>query len=36
MSSDIKNEFEEYVKTLTETICNDIFLEKAGTDLSRI
>ncbi len=28
MSSDIKNEFEEYVKTLTETICNDIFLEK--------
>ena len=28
MSSDIKNEFEEYVKTLTETICNDIYLEK--------
>ena len=23
-----KVEFEEYVKTLTETICNDIFLEK--------
>ena len=28
MSSDIKNEYEEYVKKLTETICNDIILEK--------
>ena len=36
MSSDIKNEFEEYVKTLTETICNDIFLEKLEQILSLI
>ena len=28
MTNNIKNEFEEYVKTLTEAICKEIFLER--------